>query len=71
MKLTYRGLVSHFGRHRAHRTPGRRDFPHPEFGAVATQAFRHCQPCGGDVPVVLHPGAHTCSNGHTTIWGDQ
>ncbi|MFC7817615.1 hypothetical protein ACFUTR_23575 [Streptomyces sp. NPDC057367] len=71
MKLTYRGLVSHFGRHRARRTTGRRSFPHPEFGAVITQAFRPCRPCGGDVPVALHPGAHTCTEGHVTIWGDQ
>ncbi|MGW9058860.1 hypothetical protein [Streptomyces sp. NPDC055733] len=68
MKLTVRHLVRGLGRHRA---GDRRDFPQPAFGAVITQAFRPCQPCGGDVPVALHPGAHTCSNGHITIWGDQ
>ncbi|MCM1943188.1 hypothetical protein NC239_33795 [Streptomyces sp. G3] len=67
MKLTYRAVVSHFGRHRAHRATAHTGFPPAVFGAVATQAFRHCRPCGGDVPVVLHPGAHTCTEGHVTI----
>ncbi|MFI9154546.1 hypothetical protein [Streptomyces sp. NPDC053367] len=53
------------GRHR--RAAG---FPHPEFGAVVTQGFAACDPCGGDVPVVLHPsGGHTCQAGHTTAGG--
>jgi hypothetical protein len=48
----------------------RAGFPQPAFGAVVTQAWRACQPCGGDVAVVLHPsGAHTCGEGHTTDGG--
>lgn len=43
------------------------DWPQPAYGAAIPQAFRPCRGCGGDVPVVLHPGAHTCSAGHITI----
>jgi hypothetical protein len=61
VKLTARHLFRGKGQHR------RQPFPQPAFGACVTQAFRHCRPCGADVPVVLHPsGAHTCQHGHTT-----
>ncbi|MFI1562145.1 hypothetical protein ACH4ZX_03625 [Streptomyces sp. NPDC020490] len=43
------------------------DVPH---GAIAPQGFRNCPPCGGEVPVVLHPGgAHTCEAGHLVLPG--
>ncbi len=41
--------------------------PSRSYGAVGVQAFRYCPPCGQDVPVVLHSGAHCCDRGHVTI----
>jgi hypothetical protein len=43
------------------------DWPQPAYGAVVAQAFRHCRSCREVTPVVLHPGAHTCTAGHVTI----
>jgi hypothetical protein len=43
------------------------DWPQPAYGAVVAQAFRHCRSCREVTPVVLHPGAHTCTAGHITI----
>lgn len=36
-------------------------------GAIVSQAWRACRPCGGVTAVVLHPGAHVCDAGHLTI----
>lgn len=82
MKLTVRHLFRGKGAHRAPAAPPAReyirvpladlmgpDWPEPSrpYGAIATQAIRPCRPCGGDVPVVLHPGAHCCDRGHVTV----
>ncbi|MFJ1869924.1 hypothetical protein [Streptomyces chartreusis] len=43
-------------------------FPDVPHGAIAPQAFRPCQPCGREVPVVLHEHwAYRCSAGHITV----
>ncbi|MFR9796174.1 hypothetical protein ACL02U_09760 [Streptomyces sp. MS06] len=65
------------GRHRRARRPQRIEvsldsllgprLPAPVPGAVAPTGYRHCPPCGGDVPVVLHHGAHRCEAGHLTV----
>ncbi|WP_328436977.1 hypothetical protein OHA71_06665 [Streptomyces sp. NBC_00444] len=65
----------HGGRHRApefievpldHLMPAWTEAARP---ALATQDFRVCRPCGGEVSVVVHGDAHRCEHGHVTITG--
>lgn len=60
-------LVHPLGEHRGPRTRTAAVFPLPAPGAVVTQAFRFCRPCGVDTAAVLHAnGTHTCAEGHTS-----
>ena len=62
MRLTVRHLIRGAGRHRAARP----------YGAIASQAFRLCRPCGVETAAVVHAdGSHTCTEGHTTTGGNQ
>lgn len=61
MKLTYRGLVSHFGRHRTPRIPGQ----------LTTQRFAHCPTCGVETATTTHGRALLCAEGHTIPGGNR
>lgn len=62
MRLTYRGLVSHYGRHRARPTAD--DFPPAPRASVVTQAFVHCPACGVETAATVHGAALRCAEGH-------
>lgn len=61
MKLTYRAVVSHFGRHRAPRIPGQ----------LARQRFIHCPTCGVDTAASIHGSLVVCTEGHHVQGGHQ
>ncbi|MFE0800124.1 hypothetical protein [Streptomyces sp. NPDC058812] len=62
MKITYRAVVSHFGRHR--RTP---HLP----GQLTMQRFAHCPTCGVETATTTHGTALLCTEGHTIPGGNQ
>lgn len=61
MRLKFRALVSHYGRHRAARIPGQ----------LARQRFVYCPGCEADTAVTIHGNALLCAAGHQLSGGGR